>query len=200
MCFKHSLLQVAQASAGASIWKPSTNEYMHTQLTLLSLSAKKNIKSMLLRNQGAEVGFSHFQPCLAHVFLQGRVERCSPGHFIITVRKDSMKLSQGSKEGCFHKIPLPLLSKHALFYILQAEGAFSFDASVTFILCPIWVLRCLGLFFVLSVYTYIFWFFTLLYVKSSIFALQGRTGSKWNQVPIFILSNELLAKDLDLLS
>lgn len=79
---------------------------------------------MLLRNQGAEVGFSHFHPCLAHVFLQGRVERCSPGHFIITARKDSMKLSQGSKEGCFHKIPLPLLSKHALFYILQLKELF----------------------------------------------------------------------------
>lgn len=173
---------------------------MHTQRTLRSLSAEKNIKSMLLQNQGEEVGFSHFHPCLAHVFLQGRVERCSPGHFIITVRKDSMKLSQGSKEGCFHKIPLPLLSKHALFYILQLKELFPFDTSVTFILCPIWVLRCLGPAFVLSVYTYISWFFTLLYVKSSVFALQERAGSKCNQVPIFILSNELLAKDLDLLS
>lgn len=48
--------------------------------------------------------------------------------------KDSVKLSQGSKEGCLHNILLPLLSKHALFYILQLKELFFFDVSVTFIL------------------------------------------------------------------
>lgn len=63
-----------------------------------------------------------------------RVEQCRPGHFIITVRKHSMKLSQGSKEGCLYNIPPLLLSKLALFYILQLKALFSFYIPVAFIL------------------------------------------------------------------
>lgn len=70
--------------------------------------------------------------------------------------------------------------------------------SLSFCLCPIWMLRCLGCFFVLSVHTYDYWFCVVL--KSSICALQEHTGSKCNQMPIFILSNEPLANNLDLLS
>lgn len=124
---------------------------------------KKEYWKYALRNSGEEVGFSHFHPRLADVFLRERVEQCRPGHFIITVRKHSMKLSQGSKGGCLHNIPLLLLSKLALFYILQLKALFPFTLrSLPF--CLIRTLRC---FFVLSDHACIYWLVSVLHVKSS---------------------------------
>lgn len=126
---------------------------MHTKLTLPSLSVKKNIKSMLYETW-EEIRFSHFHPCLADVFLQERVERCRPGHFIITARKDSMILSQGSKEGCLYNIPLPLVKKCSILHSAAEETLFSLMfLPLSFCFCRIRMLSCLD-FFVLSAHTY----------------------------------------------
>lgn len=62
-------------------------------------SRKRILKARLTKLERGGRIFS-FSPRLADVFLRGRAERCRPGHFIITVRKHSVKLSQEAKEGC----------------------------------------------------------------------------------------------------
>lgn len=136
-----------------------------------------------------------------------RVEQCRPGHFIITVRKHSMKLSEGSKEGCLHNIPLILLSKLALFYILQLKALFSFTFKLFHVHSVSAPFECWD-FVVLSLHTYIYWYLSILYMKAGfweeanleILCRSNITGFKCNQMPVFILSNEPLALDLDLLS
>lgn len=178
---------------------------MHTELTVTHtpiIVCGKEYWKYALRNLGEEVGFSHFHPRLADVFLRERAERCRPGHFIITVRKHSMKLSQGSKKGCLHNIPLLLLSKLALFYILQLKALFSFKfQALSFGLCPIWTHRCLSFYCAFCSYIYLLTYCIWNQVPDvEILHRSNNTGSKYNQIPVFILSNEPLAVDLVLLS
>lgn len=186
MCFKYNLLQVAQVPASKTthnLIQAHTSTAIHNTHEDRGAHSRshshhclwKRILKVCFTELGRGGRIFSFSPSSSRCVFERereRVEQCRPGHFIITVRKHSMKLSQGSKEGCLHNIPPLLLSKLALFYILQLKALFSFTfQSLSFCLGPIWILRCLD-FFVLSC-SYIY----LLVLKCTLYESKHPKGS-----------------------
>lgn len=90
---------------------------------------QENIKRVLFqtwegRGSGGGGGVSHFHPCLADVggfFVRksGAVQARTFHYHTKNALHETLPGSIGGGGGYLHNIPLPLLSKHALFYILQ---------------------------------------------------------------------------------
>lgn len=78
--------------------------------------------------------------------------------------------------------------------------SFKFQA-LSFGLCPIWTHRCLSFYCAFCSYIYLLTYCIWNQVPDvEILHRSNNTGSKYNQIPVFILSNEPLAVDLVLLS
>lgn len=205
MCFRSSLLQVTQGNA--SILKkhnthPSQGHKSPQPLALPSFGEREYWK-YALRNSGEEVGFSHFHPRLADVFLrESRAVQARSFHYH---SEKALHETLPGKQRRLLIIFLLYYCQNLLHFTFCCWKPFFFYIPIAVILSPSHLnVEIFRAFCALSSYIYLLIRKRAVYESKCLKSSRSKcerfsTGAEWNQMPVFV-SHEALALDLDPLS